>query len=180
MAEPLRPTPAKTFGRKNWFLVQTLSGYTAGTGPTVAEMTATSSLDVTRILFADGAPMPDQSTNQAEQQRRWGDTESYQFTGTTTYSGGDLQYAFNPQGVALADDVKLWEKISTGGQWFLVRRLAVVRSVAPVAGQFVDVFPADLGPSIPMESGDSEGAEAAAKCTFTVYNKPLFKVAIAA
>ena len=180
MTEPLRPAPAKTFGRKNWFLAQTVAGYASGTGPTVAEMTAVSTLDITRIAFADGAPAPTQSTNAAEQLRRWGDTENYQFTGTTTYAGGDMTYAMNPQGVAAADDVKLWEKLEDGGLFFLIRRLAVVRATAPTAGQFVDVFPADFGPSMPVESGDGENSEGAAVVTFTVYNKPLFRVAIVA
>ena len=180
MAEPLRPAPAKTFGRKNWFLLNTLAGYATGAGPTVAEMTAVSTLDITRIAFADGAPAPTQSTNAAEQQRRWGDTETFQFTGTTTYAGGEMTYAMNPQGVAADDDVKLWEKLEEGGLFFLVRRLAVVRATAPAAGQFVDIFPADFGPSMPIESGDGESSEGAATSTFTVYNKPLFKVAITA
>jgi hypothetical protein len=180
MAEPSRPAPNKAYGRQNWLVIPTTAGYATGVGPSVAEVTGASALDVTNIVFADASINPGQSTNTATQQRRLGDTRTYNFSGTTTYSGGDFTYEFDPQAATATAGVALWEKISAGGLFFLVRRLGVPRATAPAAGQFVDVYPADIGPSMPTTSGDAESAETAAMAHFEVYNVPLFKVAITA
>lgn len=180
MAEPLRPTETKTYGRKNWLWIPAWSGYDAGTGPTVAEITSASGLDITRILFADGAPAPTQNTNLVEQQRRWGDTDVSQFVGTTTHTGGQMDYSLASQAAALADGVKLWELIPEGTTGFLVRRLGVVRATTPAAGQFVTGWAVEFGPSLEMEKGDGENAEAAAQCTFAVTSPPVQRVAIVA
>ena len=181
MTEPLRPDATKVYGRENWIIVPAVSGYATGTGPTVAEVTGASSLDVTRIVFADGVPEPGQTTNLVEQKKRLGDTTSAQFVGDTTYSGGELTYAFNPQGATGSDGVKLWEKIKDGGPFFLIRRMGLGRAVTPAAGQFVDVYKVEFGPSKPTKSGDAEAGEAAAMCTFAITDpNPVFKTAILA
>ena len=178
MAEPLRPAATKTYGRENWLFVTAVADITA---PTAAEVNAASGLDITNIAFADGAPAPSQSTNLATQNRRFGDTTEVQFVGTTTYAGGEMPYQFNPQGATGDNSVKLWEKIAAGGvTGFLIRRQGVARATTPAAGQFVDVFPVEFGPSMPTKSGDGESAEAAAVCTFAVTSAPAFKKAIAA
>lgn len=177
MAEPLRPAATKVYGKENWVFVPTIGDITA---PTAAEVTAVSALDISRIAFASGAPTPSQSTNLATQERRLADTTETQFIGTTTYAGGEMTYQFNPQGAAASDDVKLWEKIPEGTTGYLVRRLGVARATALAAGQFVDVYPVEFGPSMPTKAGDGESAEAAAVCTFAVTSAPAFKKAIAA
>lgn len=177
MAEPLRPAATKTYGRENWIFVTAVSSIAA---PTAAEVNAAGGIDITNIAFADGAPNPTQSTNLVTMQRRFGDTTETQFVGTTTYTGGEVTYQLAPQAAALADGVKLWEKIGTGTTGFLIRRQGVARATAPAAGQFVDVFPVEFGPSMPTKSGDGESAEAAAVCSFAVTSTPAFRVAIAA
>lgn len=179
MAEPLRPAATKTFGRKNWLWIPAWAGYASGTGPTVAEITSASGLDITRILFGDGAPAPEQNTNLVEQQRRWGDTEVPQFVGTTTHTGGQMEYALASQAAALADGVKLWELLPAGTTGFLVRRLGVVRATAPAAGQFVTGWATEFGPSLEIEKGEGENAESGARCTFAVTAPPVQRVAIA-
>lgn len=176
MAEPLRPTPAKTYGRKNWIFVPTIASAAA---PTAAELTAASALDITNIAFADGEPTPTQSTNLVAQQRRVGDTTENQFVGTTTYAGGDMTYALDPQAAALSSGVKAWETLGAGTTGYLVRRLGVSKATAVTAGQFVDVFPVEFGPSMPTESGDGESREAAAVCTFAIVGQPQFRKAVA-
>lgn len=176
MAEPLRPAATKTYGKENWVFVPTIGDITA---PTVAEVTAVSALDITNIAFADGAPNPTKNTNLAAQNRRLGDTTETQFVGTTTYTGGDMTYQFAPQAATASDGVKLWEKIPEGTTGFLVRRLGVAKATALAAGQFVDVYPVEFGPSMPTKSGDAESAEAAASVTFAITSAPAFKKAIA-
>lgn len=183
MPEPLRPASAKTYGRSNWAYLPAVSGFATGLGPTVSEITGASALDISRIVFADGAPAPTQNTNLVDQNRRFADTDVSQFVGTTTYAGGQMTYQFDPQSATGSDGVKLWEKFlnSTGTiSGFFVRRQNVQRATAFTAGQFVDVFKVEIGPSMPTESGQGEAAEAAAMATFAVVEKPLFKVAIQA
>lgn len=176
MAEPLRPAATKTYGKENWAFVPTIASLSA---PTAVEVTAVSALDITRIAFASGAPNPSQNTNLATQERRLGDTTETQFVGTTTYAGGEMTYQFAPQAAAASDGKKAWEKFPAGTTGYLVRRLGVTRSTAFTAGQFVDVYPVEFGPSMPTKAGDGESAEAAAVCTFAITSEPAFNVALA-
>lgn len=179
MTEPLRPAAAKLYGRSNWIFIATIASATLA--PTVAEVTATSSLDVTNMLIDGNEPKPDQNTNLVEQNRRYGDTVMFQFVGTTTMTGGDLMFQFNQQGAALADTVKAWEKFSAGGvTGFFANRNNVAKDVAPAAGQFVDVYPVDIGPGLPVPSGDGEAREGAFKCSYAITSKPALKIAILA
>lgn len=175
MAEPLRPTPAQVYGRENWIFVPTIASTTA---PTATELAAASAIDITNIVFNDGAPTPSQSTNLVSQNRRFGDTTESQFVGTTTYAGGEVTYALDPQAAAGSSGKKLWEAIGAGVTGYLVRRQGVARATAPAAGQFVDVYPVQFGPSMPTRSGDGEAAEAAAVCTFAVTSAPAFNKAV--
>lgn len=180
MAEPLRPAATKTYGKKNWLFIPTWAAYTSGTGPTAAEINSASGLDITRIVFADGAPSPTQNTNLVEQQRRWGDTQVAQFVGETNHVGGQMEYQMASQAAALADGVKLWELIPAGTTGFLVRRLGVARATTPAAGQFVSGWAVEFGPSLEMEKGEGENAESGAMCMFAVTSPPVLRVAVAA
>lgn len=180
MTEPLRPGATKTHGKKNYHLIPAWSGYAAGTGPTVAEYTSASGLDVTRIVFANGAPMPTQETNLVNQERRWGDTETVQFVGDTTHTGGDMIYQLASQAAPAADGVKLWELIPTGTVMYLVRRLGVARATTPIATHRVTGWQIEFGPSLEIEHGDGEAAEAAATCRFAVLAPPVQRVAVVA
>lgn len=179
MTEPIRPAAAQTFGRKNWIWVPT-GGIASIQAPTVAELTAVSILDITRIAFADST-RPTPNTNTVDQERRYGDTVLFQFIGTTTFGAGTVHYAFDPQGAPASDGVKAYEKFTAGGSsGFFVDRLAVARAVAITAGQFVDVWPATVGPSFPSPAGDGESQEAGMVATFVVTSDPAIKVAVAA
>jgi hypothetical protein len=174
MTAPIKPAPAKLYGRSNYYWLPALSGYSAGTGPTVAEMTA--GLDITNILFADGEPPITQSTNLVEQAPRYGDTVVSQFVGRTTMQGGEAKYSFDPQAIAGSDPKKFWELIKnvTGTvTGFLVRRDNVPINTAPTAGQFVFAVPAEAGPSLPGKDGDGEAAEGAAMVTIAITGAPL-------
>lgn len=176
MTEPIRPAATKTHGRENWVFVPTIASIAA---PTALEVSGASSLDITNIVFADGAPNPTQNTNRVTQNRRLGDTTVPEFIGDTTYQGGDLTYAFAAQAASGSDGKKLWEKIPEGTTGYLVRRMGIARSTAPTAGQFVSVFPVEFGPSMPTKNGDGESGEAAAMVSFAVTSAPAFNVALA-
>lgn len=178
MAEPIRPIATPTFGKKNWIFAPAITSPTLA--PTVAEATGASTLDFSRIAFANGAPTPTQSTNRVTAEPRYADTIQNENIGLTQYQGGEMIYAFGPQAVAATDPKKLWEKIPEGTTGFLIQRLGIARATAVIAGQFVNVYPVAFGPSLPMEQGDAESAEAAATVTYAITGPPAFNVAVLA
>ena len=176
MAEPLRPNPTKVHGRENWIFVPTVASVTA---PTVAEVNTASGLDITRIVFASTGK-PSQSTNRVTAERRLGDTKSYEFIGTSNVTGGDMLYAFADQAVAGTDGKKFYELIPEGTTGFLIQRRGVGRATTPAAGQFVNVYPVEFGPSFPADAGSDETAESAMTCAFAVTSDPAINKAVAA
>lgn len=176
MAEPIRPAATKTFGRSSWILVMALADIT---DPTVTEVTATTGLDITRIAFATTG-RPTQSTNRVTAERRLGDTKQYESIGISNVTGGDLVYAFADQAASGADGKKLYEKIPAGTVCYLVERKGVNRATAPAAGQFVNVYPVEFGPSFPAEAGEAEASESAMTAAFAVIDEPAINVALSA
>ena len=176
MAEPLRPASTPTYGKENWILVLTAADINA---ITVAEINATSSLDITRIAFASTGK-PAQSTNRPTAERRLGDTKTYEFIGTSNVTGGDLLYAFNPQGALLSDGKKLFEKIPEGTTAILVQRRGIARATAVAAGQFYNAYPVQFGPSFPADAGADEAAEAAMSAAFAITGEIAISKAVAA
>lgn len=180
MAEPLRPAATKLFGKTNYILIPTWAGYAAGTGPTVAEITSASGLDVTRIVFGDAKPSPAQATERVEQQRRAGDTQVSEFIGETKHSGGDMDYQMASQAAPAADGVKLWELIPEGTTMYLARRLGIARATTPIATHRVSGWQLEFGPSMEIEKGEGANAESGATCTFAVIANPVLRVAVVA
>jgi hypothetical protein len=177
MTTPTRPAATKLFGRENWILLTTVTQ----SAPTAVQVNSGTGLDVTNMVFADGAPEPTQSTNVVDQNPRYGDTVGSQFIGRTTYGSGQITYAFNPQGAAASTGVKMWEKLlntTSTVSLYAVRRQGIDASTTPAAGDFVDIYPIEVGPSQPIKQGDGEAAEAAATATFVVSAAPTFKIAL--
>lgn len=179
MPEPLRPSPAKTYGRENWVFISTIASATLA--PTAAEYNAASSLDITRIVFSGSEPGVNATTNRVKQDRRAGDTSAYEFIGETSYEGGQFTAQFSPQAVAAADGVKAWEKFPAGTTGYLAKREDLGRAVNGAAAQFLSwVVPVEFGPPIPTKKGEGEAAMSAFRSTFAVTGEPAFKVAILA
>lgn len=180
MTEPLRPNQVLVVGKDNFIFVPTIADTSA---PTVAEVTAASGLDITRIVMRDGAPVFQRTTNTITQNPRYGDTIDRQAVGKTTYGSADMVYQFDPQAAAGANGKKAYEKFlysSATISGYIVRRTGLGRAVAPAAGQFVDVYPVEFGPSQPTTAGADDSAEAAATCLVVVTDTPTFNKAIAA
>lgn len=166
MPEPLRPLPTKIFGRRNRIIVPSIASLTLA--PTVAEATGASALDVSRMLFANGTDEPDMTTDAAELDRMWGDTESYEFIGETKYTGGMLVYIMAVQSAAGSDGRKLYEKIPAGFTGFMIDRLGTPRATNVIAAQRVNVMPIEIGPSFILPQGDGASAQSAAKARFAI------------
>jgi hypothetical protein len=180
MATPFRAASARTFKRRNWLYVPAggLADYFA---PTATELTAASVVDFTRMAFRDGTGQPTQTTARVEAQQRLGDDRQFENKGTTTVQGGTLQWGLDPQAPAASDGKKLWELWKEGDDGgFLVRRLNIARDTNIIAGQFVTVYPADIGPSFEVEVGDGESAEVGGVCDYFIRDEIAQGVAVVA
>lgn len=178
MAEPSRPAATKTYGKKNGIFVPVIASATLA--PTVAEITAAGALDFTLIEFADQAFKPTKSTNRAKQNRRWGDTDQYEFIGETSWEGGDWAFQVAAQAAPASAGKKALETFVEGLTGFVAFRLGVTRATTPVAGQFVNVYPVEYSITQIDEFGEGESAEAAGMCSIAITGKPAFNVAILA
>jgi hypothetical protein len=175
MTAPIRPTSVKAYGSDKWAYVQTIAAF-----PTITavEAIAASTLDVSMMVF-DGSGLPDQSTNRVTKTKRLADTVVYEQIGDTNMQGFDMLFQFDAQGAALSNGVKAWEKFSAGGVvGYMVRRVGLPVATDFAAGQFVDVYPVEIGPGIPTTEGTGEVAESAAKCTVAITSAPAFKKAL--
>lgn len=176
MTAPIRPTSSKANGREKWVFVPAVAAIAT---PAIAEVNAAGGLDISCMLFA-ATGKPTQNTNLVNREQRLCDTVTFQQVGTTTYAGGQMLVAFDPQGAAASAGVKAWEKFPEGTAGFLIRRLGIAVATDMAVGQFVDVFPVEFGPPMPTIQGDSESAENAFTSTFAITSTPSFKVAITA
>lgn len=176
MVAPTRPASSKAFKREKWLYVPTIATIAA---PTVAEVTAVSVLDISCYLF-DSSARPTANTNLVEKERRICDGATYQQVGSTTYAGGEMVAALDPQAAAASDGKKAWEKFPEGTTGYLVRRLGIDVNTDLAAGQFVDVFPVEFGAPTPGTVGDGEARENSFTSTFAITGPPAFVKAIAA
>lgn len=175
MAAPIRIAATKTFQREKWLYVPTIANINS---PTVTEVNAASGLDISCYLHSD-TTRPTQNTNRVQLARRLCDGAQYEQIGTTTYAGGDLKYAVNPQAAAASDGKKAYEKFPEGTTGFLVRRLGKAVATDVAAGDFLDIFPVEFGPGMPMPSSDGEEQEAVIMQAFAVTGPPAFMKAAA-
>ena len=180
MVAPMRAASATTYKRRNWLYVPA-GGFEDYKTPTVTELTAASVLDFTRMAFRDGTAQPTQTTNRVQAPERLGDDRNFERKGTTSVTGGTIQFAVDPQAIAASDAKKLWELWVAGpDDGFLVRRLNVPRDTDVIAGQFVTVYPADIGPALELEVGEGEAGEAGGSAEYFIRDEIAQMVAVAA
>lgn len=180
MPEPLRTTPAKLFGRENVVFIPTIAA-TATLSPTVAEITGASAFDITNVVFADGEPTLEAAIERVRQDRRLGDTNSYEFLGATDYTGGEAVMAWQPQAAAASDGKKAWEKFPAGTTGFLARREDIAKATAFAATQRLTwVVPVEFGQPTPLKKSEGAASQAAFRAPFGITGEPKFDVAISA
>lgn len=177
MAAPINPGSTKTFGKEKWAFVSTIA--TPASPSAGTEVNAASSLDISCFLY-DDFDRPGKNTNTVTKKRRVCDTVQYQQIGVTQFSGGELTYSVDPQAVAGSNGKKAFEKLPAGTTGYLVRRLGIDVNTDFASGQFVDVFPVEVGPQLPGNMGDGETAEAGITQTFVITAAPQFIKALVA
>jgi hypothetical protein len=150
------PTGVKAQGNIKVSWVPTFTNYLA---PTVAQVTATGSLDLSCFLHSDGFN-PTVDSNKGNPPRRLCTKKQYEQFGSTTYSLADLSYVVDPQGVALSNPMLAYEKLIPGtAGFFAVRNGLDAQLVDWTAGQFVSVWPVTLGDRLIMGDPTDEFAE---------------------
>lgn len=136
MTQPI-PASVNTNGTMLALFVPTLANYL--TGPTVAELTGGSVIDLTCYLTGDGLNT-DTSENNVEDPRLCS-KQVFENRGDFTETM-ELTYVFNP-GSPADDEARLGLPAGTKG--YIVLRWAVDSETAIAAGQEVDVYPVELG-----------------------------------
>jgi len=177
MPAPIRPAATKHYLRSKWVFVPT--GSFSPTAPSTATAIGATALDVTKMFFASSA-VPTQATNLARSPKRIGDAETYEFVGETNPTFGEVRYSFNPQGAALSDGVKAYEKFPAGTTGHMVNRLGIDRDTDLATGQFVTSYPVEFGPQQEVPEGDAEGAEVAIVQTVAQTGPKSIKIALVA
>jgi hypothetical protein len=175
MTAPIRIASTKAFMREKWLWIPTVANTAA---PTAVEINSASGLDVSCFLFADSGK-PTQTTNRTKLARRLCDGAQYEQIGLTTYEGGELSYAVDPQAAPGANGKKALAILPAGTTGFLVRRLGIAVLTDVAAGQYVDLFPTEFGPAFTMPKGDDESSEVAVTQTFAITGPPTLLVAAA-
>jgi len=163
MTAPLRPAATKMYLRDKWVFVP--AGAYDPLIPSLAILNAATALDVSKMFFQSSA-RPSQTTNLAKSPKRIGDAEVYEFVGETNPTIGEVRYSFNPQGAALSDGKKAYEKFPAGTTGWLVNRLGIDRDTDLATTQFVTSYPVEAGQQHEVPEGDAEGAEVAIAQTF--------------
>ena len=152
----ISPAGVKAQGNVKLQWVPTIASVTA---PTLAEVNAAGSLDLSCFMTAEGwAPSVD--TAKGTSTRRLCSKQLYEQFGTTTYSLSDLSYIYNPQGTANTDPMRAYEKLVPGTAGYFVARLGLDGiTVEWAAGQFVSVWPVRLGERLETLDPTDEFAE---------------------
>lgn len=157
MAEPIFPNSVNAQGNVKLQWVETIASIAA---PDLSsEIGAAGSLDVSSMLL-EGGWQPGVDVNRVQAKRRISQRQTNQKFGTSTRTLADLQYQVDPQATAGSSGKKAFETLTEGSTGYIVERLGLdAVSVDWAAGQYVNVYPVELGDqNIPVDTSD-EAAE---------------------
>lgn len=155
MAAPINPTGVGVQGNYKVVWVETIANLSA---PTAAEINAGTSLDVSYYLYADGW-QPGVTANRVTSPRRLASRTSTERFGTTTETLGDLVYVVDPQAAAGSNGKKAYEALTEGSTGFFVERPGDDADTDIVAGDFINVYPVEVGPQVITGDTTDEAAE---------------------
>lgn len=149
--------------------------------PKLSELTAAApaSLNISCALYA-GSFAPTQAVSRAAAPRRSCEREQFERTTSVTRSIPDISYAISPQAAAGSDGKKAHETLTEGKVGFIVERMGLDVKTADLAvGQFVNVYPVALGPSL-IGAPSEDGSEYQVTQAIDLRSKPIQGVAIVA
>jgi len=114
--------------------------------PTLAELNATSALDIT--CGVTGGGFTTSTDVQTLTDERLCSTQTFEDVGTFTYAIDDIEYIIDPQDVSPTGENKIYKTLVPGTAGFIVVRYGVAYDTAFAAGDVVDVYPVKLGPQV--------------------------------
>jgi hypothetical protein len=155
MVAPINPNGVGVQGNIKVIWVETLTNPDA---PTTAEIGAGTSLDVSYYLYSGGWA-PGVTSNRVTAPRRLASRKSRERFGTTTETLGDLVYVVDPQSAAGSDGKKAYEALTEGSTGYFVERPGEDADSDIVAGDFVNVYPVEVGPQVISGDPSDEAAE---------------------
>jgi hypothetical protein len=176
MTAPVKPALARSFGTESYAWVPAIADPAA---PTVAELTAATALPLQGFLTGDQGGVSG-STDKVTLPRRLMETETYEVNGATSYSAADFTLFYDPQAAAGSDEKKAWESLEDGAEGFLVWRGHVDPTTDFVAGQFVSVYPAQLGTKVETKTASDASGAYAFTLGVSVTGQPSKNVAVVA
>lgn len=147
--------------------------------PTVAELAATGSVDLSCYITSEFGVSREQSTGE---DRRLCSKEVFQALGRVTNSIPATEYVYEPQAAAASPTNKAYDTLKKGTKGYLVIRYGLDSStVAWASGQKVDVIPVECGVQTKLgNQGADEFAKLRIQQTFGVRGPLVEDVAIAA
>lgn len=155
MAAPINPNGVGVQGNIKVVWVEALTSLSS---PSAAEINAGTSLDVSYYLY-DAGWAPGVTSNRVTSPRRLASRKSRERFGTTTETLGDLVYTVDPQSAAGSDGKKAYEALIEGSTGYFVERPGEDADTDIAAGDFVNIYPVEVGPQVITGDPADEAAE---------------------
>lgn len=177
MTATIKPALKRAFARDRWYWIPAA---TMG-APTVAQVNAGAGFNLSCSVFGDTQEGPSVSVDKTTLPRLNCETETFEVNGATKVSAPDLVVSFDPQSDAGSDGKKAWEAMDDNADGFLVRGQDLDPNVAAVvAGDFVDLIPAQLGVKVPTKTSNDPSGVYAFNVGVSVTGSPDWNVAVVA
>jgi hypothetical protein len=174
MAVPVNPGTIRTYGMDAWAWVPAIANTSA---PTVAEVTAVTGLNISCYILGeqDGASA---DVERVTLPRLKCETQTYEVVGETKWTHANLVIVVHPQAAALSNGKKGWEAIDDLETGFLVRRFGILPATDFATGQFVNVYPGQMGVKVMRESATDAAGIAVFDVGFSITSAPKQNVAL--
>lgn len=170
----IKPPLVRSFGNDSWFWVPAIADTDS---PTLLEINAATGYNLSCQVFGDQG-QPDATTAKVQLPRLNCETETYEVNGETNHTAPDFMVSFQPQAAAASDGKKAWEAMTDLEAGFLVRRQGKAATTDPAAGEFVDIWPAQLGVKVPTRTSADAGGVYAFKVGVSITGQPAFNKAL--
>lgn len=176
MAVPTKPAKKMANGNDSWGFVLVVADIQV---PKVTELNATGGFNLSCSVFADQEGVAS-TTSKVTLPRYLCELDEFEVNGTTSYSMADLMVSFDPQGAPASAGVKAWETMSDNIAGFLWQRQGVTATTDLAVGQYVNVFPVQLGIKTPTKTGTGPEAVYAFTQAVSITSTPAYRKALVA
>ena len=176
MPAPVKPAFSRSFGQEVWIWAPAIADIDA---PTASEINAVTGFNLSCSVLGEQEGLTG-TTEKVTLPRRNCEQETFEVNGPTSYSAGDLMVTHQPQAASGTDGKKAWESLDDYAEGFLVHVQGVDPNVEPSTGDFVSIYPAQLGKKTPMKTSTGADGVFGFQLSASITNTPSFLVPIAA